>query len=85
MIKIWAKTVKNHKITGSYVYESFTDMVWSDFPSHVMNICGDMDIPTPVIIKTHIIYYAKYRTVKFFKDDFVEKVDFDFLLLENEL
>ncbi len=85
MIKIWAKVLKEHKIIKSYVYEEFATMDWSRFPDVVMDICGELDIPTPVIIKTHIFNYAKFRTVKFKADDFVESVDFDTLVLENQL
>ena len=42
-----------------------------------------VDIPTPVIIKTHLFNYAKYNTVKFTKQDFVESIDFDKLVFEN--
>mgnify|MGYP004654597985 CR=1 FL=1 len=85
MRKIWAKVLKEHKIVKSYVYEDFKPNDWSEFPSIVMEICGELDIPTPVIIKTHIFNYAKFRTVKFREDDFVESIDFDTLVLENQL
>ena len=47
------------------------------------NICENLDIPTPVLIKTHLFNYAKYNNVRFKKDDFVESIDFDKLVLEN--
>jgi hypothetical protein len=53
------------------------------FYDYTREICETLDIPTPVIIKTHLFNYAKYNTVKFVRQDFVESVDFDKLVFEN--
>ena len=58
---------------------------YSEFYDYVHEICESLDCPTPVIIKTHLFNYAKYNTVRFGKDDFVESIDFDKLVLENAL
>ena len=50
---------------------------------YVAEICYALDAPTPVVIKAHIFNYAKYNYVKFIKNDFVEVIDFDKLILEN--
>ena len=85
MIRIWAKVFCNGKIIKQYVYERSESMDYSEFFAHVRNICESLDIPTPVIVKTHLFNYAKYNNVKFKADDFVEKVNFDKLILENAL
>lgn len=85
MIRIWAKTIKNGKIVKQYVYERGGLTDYSLFFEYVKDICEALDIPTPVIIKTHLFNYAKYNNVKFRQDDFVEKINFDKLVLENAL
>lgn len=85
MIRIWAKVLKNGKIIKQFVYERAGLTDYSLFFDYVREICEKLDIPTPVIIKTHLFNYAKYNNVKFGKDDFVEKIDFDKLVLENAL
>jgi hypothetical protein len=60
-------------------------MDYSLFFDYIRDICETLDIPTPVIIKTHLFNYAKYNTLRFKKEDFVESVDFDKLVLENAL
>lgn len=85
MIRIWAKLLKNGKIIGQCVYEREGTMDYSLFFDYVREICETLDTPTPVIIKTHLFNYAKYNTVRFTKDDFVEKINFDKLVLENAL
>lgn len=83
MFKIWAKTIKNHKIVGSYIYHSADKFDSGEFLSYLTEICHDMDIPTPVILKSHVRNYTFFNITKFRKEDFIEKVDFDTLQLEN--
>ena len=51
--------------------------------AYLTEICYALDIPTPLVLKTHILNFAKFNHVKFIKSDFVEKVNFDYLFLEN--
>lgn len=85
MVRIWAKLLVNDKIIQQCVYEHLGTTDYSLFYSYVRDICEILDCPTPVILKSHIFSYAKYNTVKFVPSDFVEKVDFDKLVLENAL
>ena len=83
MIRIWFKVLKKDKILKQYVFEKQGVIDYSEFFEYVRESCENLDIPTPIIIKTHLFHYAKYNTLKFKKDDFVENVDFDYLVLEN--
>ena len=85
MVRIWAKLIKNDKIIKQTVYEREGVTDYSVFFGYGRDICESLDCPTPVVIKTHLFNYAKYNTVKFKSDDFVEKTDFDKLVLENAL
>lgn len=85
MIRIWAKVLKDNKIIKQTVYEKVGTTDYSEFFSYVREICETLDIATPVLIKTHLFNYAKYNSVKFVADDFVESISFDKLILENAL
>lgn len=85
MIRIWAKILKNGKIIKQTVYEREGSTDYSEFFEYVCDICETLDCPTPIIIKTHLFNYAKYNNVRFAADDFVEKIHFDKLVLENAL
>ena len=85
MVRIWAKTLKHNKITRQCVFEREGVTDYSMFFDYTREICEKLDIPTPVLIKTHLFNYAKYNVVKFTKDDFVENIDFDKLIFENAL
>ena len=83
MIRIWAKVMKKDKIVKQYMLEKEGQMDYSEFYDHVHEICDKLDLSTPVVVKTHLFNYAKYNNVRFTKDDFVESIDFDKLILEN--
>ena len=63
--------------------EKFTQMDYSKFYDYLREICENLDVPTPVLIKTHLFNYAKYNVVRFKQEDFVESINFDKLVLEN--
>ena len=83
MFKIWAKTIKNHKIVKDTVYHNADKFDESEFLHYLTEICYDLDIPTPVILKSHLQNFTRYNIAKFRKEDFVESVPFDMLQLEN--
>ena len=83
MFKIWAKILKDGKIVKQTVYESVDKFVYSKFFTYLADICEELDIATPVLLKTHIFNYAKFSTVRFIPRDFAEPVEFDKLVLDN--
>lgn len=83
MIKIWAKIVKDNKIIKQCVFKKEGEVDYSEFYSYLSEICSTLELATPVLVKTHIFNYAKFNHVKFIKDDFLEPIDFDKLVLEN--
>ncbi len=83
MVRIWAKVMKKDKILRQFLFERLEPMDYSEFFSYLREICENLDIATPVLIKTHLFNYAKYNNVRFTKNDFVEPIDFDKLVLEN--
>jgi len=83
MMRIWARTVSEDKITRSYIYESIDSFNESAFYKHVEKMCHELDIPTPAILKSHINNYVDFNNVTFLSRDFVEYIDFEKLILEN--
>lgn len=83
MVRIWFKVIKDNRTVGQYVYESDEKFTYARFGEYIAAGCYALDKATPVIIRSHIMNFAKYNHVKFSPDDFVEKVDFDKLTIEN--
>lgn len=83
MFRIWAKVMREEKIIKQITYESDEKFVYSQFFKYLSDICEELDIATPVLMKTHIFNYAKFSMVRFLPRDFAEPVDFDKLILNN--
>ena len=83
MFKIWAKVIRDHKIIKDYLYHSADKYDPDNFLFYLEEICGELDIPTPVILKNHIFNYGRFNIAKFRPADFVEHVEFDSFQLEN--
>lgn len=83
MIKLWAKLYKNHRILKHTTLNLHVDkMDYSLFFDYVSALCHELDSPTPLIIKDGIFNFAKFNYVKFVPSDFVEKIDYDYLMIE---
>ncbi len=83
MFRIWAKVIKGEKILKQITYERDDKFTYSQFFEYLSDICEELDISTPIVLKTHIFNYAKFRTVKFTARDFTETPEFDKLVLDN--
>ncbi len=83
MFKIWAKVMTDGKIVKQTVYENPGKFSYSGFFSYLAAICEELDIATPILLKSHIFSYAKFNTVRFIPRDFTEDPGFDRLVLEN--
>lgn len=82
MFTIWAKIIKKEKIVRDLLYKSTQKFSQNDLHAHLMEICYQLDIPTPVVLKSHKHNFSHFNIAKFRSDDFVEKVDFDVLQIE---
>lgn len=84
MVRIWGKVLKKDKILRDFVFEKDGEIDWSSFFSYLTEICYALDIPAPVLLKTHVLNFAKYNFVKFSLSDFIEPLPVgDRLVLEN--
>ena len=83
MIKIWAKVIKEDKIIKQTVLIKEEQLDYGNIPTYVYEICETLDLPSPIILKSHILNYAKYNYVRFSSTDYVESIDFDKFIIEN--
>ena len=83
MVKIWAKTMKNHKITRQEVYFAVEKYASDRFFTYLTDCCVLLDVEVPVVLDVHRKNFEKFHHVKFLPSDFMDRVDFDYLLLED--
>ena len=82
-MRLWAKLMQEGHISKQVVYENPEKLTYSHFFDYLTEICNELDIPTPVLLKTHIFNFAKFNRVKFLQRDFVDGLGYDHLLIEN--
>ncbi len=81
--QIWAKTYKGDRITRNYMYTLDGPFDEERFFEYLCDITHALDIPTPILLKSHIYHYVHFNVARFLAREFVDAVDFDYLTLEN--
>ena len=83
-MKIWAKVLQDHRIINETVREfpsaRPSDMEGWSVPLH--ELCQDLDLCRPVILRKHINDLKQFSRVVFKPTDFIESVDFDAFEIE---
>jgi hypothetical protein len=82
MFKIWARVIKAEKIKKQYMYEVSSDFEADKFNEYLMHICKELDIETPMALNSHIDNFEEFNSVKFLSSNFIDTIDFDYLVLE---
>lgn len=83
MVRIWGKLIKDEKILKDYLLEKDEKFSIVSFLDYVEDMCYNLDIPQPVVLKYHIKNYFTFNNAKFKAGDFVEHINFDEFVLEN--
>lgn len=81
-MKIWAKTVKEEKISQNILFEYDQITNLDEFVAIMQQICEQMDIPTPIATHVNLRHFVMFNNTRFKPRDFVESVDFDMLDIE---
>ena len=84
MFKIWAKLInEDKKLIKDVLYTNKERFDIDNFGQYVTDIAGLLDIATPNTLIYHQRNFDKFSYVKYLPRDFMEKVEFSSLLLEN--
>ena len=83
MIKIWFKTITDKRIVSSAIYHYEGKFEEHKFDEYLRYACHEMDIPTPVVMNSHVSNFVQFNICRFNKTDFVEYTHFDEMTLEN--
>ena len=81
-MRIWAKILNEGKVVKSCEI-TVVNYDFHIFEEYVREIAYALDIPTPIVLDKHIIDFTVYKSTWFLKEDFVESVNFEKLVLEN--
>ena len=83
MVRLYAKTIEDSRVKKYYKCAFNEDFNIEHFDFYIKTICEHFDSPSPIVLAKHIRDYLMFGTVTFRPDDFVEKVYFDKLVVEN--
>lgn len=83
MIRIWAKAMLDNKIQKDIIYETIENYSRESLFDHLSEICYRLNIPTPILLDSHYHSYENFNNIKFLASDFVESINFDYLMIEN--
>lgn len=81
--RIWAKVMRRDKIMRDCMYKLPEPFDPEHLFKYVSEIAKILDIPTPIILKSHENSFKEFNTVRFKANEFVEKINFDSLMLES--
>lgn len=81
-MRIWARIFKDNKMLADYVVENYD----SDTRTHkvfdaIEKTSYHFDLSTPIWLDSNINEFKRHAKVRFYKDSFMDEIDFDFLEL----
>ncbi len=82
MFKLWIKTYSEHKLKINYLYTGEGAFDPDRLFDYMSEICGSLDLPTPMVLESHIKKIDNFNITRFRRTDFVESVSFDMLTAE---
>ena len=80
MFRLWGKIYKENRLLN--------DTVISDEPNHTRThkifhaldaICQEFDLSKPIWLDSTISEFKKHNKTRFYQDNFIDSIDFDYL------
>lgn len=84
MFRLWAKIFKNNKMVKNMVVSNDnpdlrrTQKVFAA----IDDICREFDLSKPIWLDSTIASFKRFDKARFFQDNFVEPIDFDYLEIQ---
>ena len=82
-MRIWAKVTRKDKVKRDMIYSTDMPLNEDNFQAWLYEICDKLDIPTPVLLPNHFLYFVRFHNCRFYEGDFVESFSYDRFILED--
>ena len=80
MFRLWGKIWKdNHLIKDTVFCDDSDDTRTHKVFRGLEQICYDLDLGNPIWLDTTIGQFKRHDRARFYQDNFIEHIDFDFL------
>jgi hypothetical protein len=80
-MKLWIKLIKGEKVKRGVVRVVRED--FDGLTEDLRGVCNELDIPTPMILRSRYEQLMNFNMLKLKADDFIESIGFDTMYLEN--
>lgn len=83
-MQIWFKIFKNNRLLRDTVIDNNTlDLTRTKkIFSAIEQVCYDFDLSKPIWLDSNIAEFKRHHKVRFYKDSFMENIDFDYLEMQ---
>ena len=83
MFRVWGKIWKdNHMIKDTVICDDSEDTRTHKIFHALQEICYDFDLANPIWLDKTINDFKRHSKTRFYQDNFVETVDFDYLEIQ---
>ena len=83
MFRLWGKIWKdNHMIKDTVICDDSEDTRTHKIFHALQEICYDFDLAKPIWLDKTINDFKRHSKTRFYQDNFVETVDFDYLEIQ---
>ena len=80
MFRLWAKLFQdNHLLKDTVICDSSNDTRTHKVFHALDKICREFDLGKPIWLESNIRDFQRHAKVRFYKDSFIEQIDFDYL------
>ena len=83
MFRLWGKIWKdNHMIKDTVICDDSEDTRTHKIFHALQEICYDFDLANPIWLDKTINDFKRHSKTRFYQDNFIETVDFDYLEIQ---
>ena len=80
MFRLWAKEFKDNHMLRDTVIEDASDDTRTHKVFHALDaVCYEFDLSKPIWLDKTTMEFKKHAKARFYQDNFVDEIDFDFL------
>lgn len=83
MFRLWGKEFKNNRmIKDTTIYDDSQDTRTHKVFRGLEEICYEFDLGKPIWLESTIEDFKRHAKARFYQDNFVEQIEFDFLEIQ---
>jgi hypothetical protein len=83
MFRLWAKIfTENRLVKDTVICDDSVDTRTKKIMKALDNTCYEFDLSKPVWLEVNIRDFKRHDKVRFTQDNFIEKIEFDFLEIQ---